>query len=517
DRRYRRGRGDDGGRCDTRPDRRGPQYRLSVTSALAGRGAARDDLGRWTVSPGRLSSSGAFVAGWEPADNTPGDHLVVPALTNAHDHGRGMRTVAFGAGDDALEVWIAALGREPATDPYLRAAVAFARMAEAGIAVLNHCHNTADPNRLVSEAECVARAARDIGVRVAFAVPVTGRNPLTYGDPGPLLARLPPAQAAALRTRRARGPAPSEQLAMVEEVAAFEHDNFTVQYGPVGPQWVDDAILEKIAAASARTGRRVHMHLFETRYQKEWAMAAYPDGLLAHLDAIGLLSERLTVAHGVHLDDADCALLADRGVFVSVNMSSNLRLRSGLPPIARFLSHGVRFGLGLDGMAFDDDEDALRELRVAWRLARGWGADDVLSRDRLLDAVWVDGRQAILGSSDEPAGLTAGAPCDLLALDTARISADVLDGCADPLDLMIARARAEDVCTLLVGGRAVVSDGRVTGIDRPAAEAELIAQARASGAMPPDDDLIALQNALADYYRCGCHTHLSAHHEEPTA
>jgi cytosine/adenosine deaminase-related metal-dependent hydrolase len=139
------------------------------------------------------------------------------------------------------------------------------------------------------------------------------------------------------------------------------------------------------------------MHLFETAYQKEWASAAYPAGLLTHLDAIGLLSERLTVAHGVHLDEADCALLAARGVHVSVNTSSNLRLRSGLPPVERFLRHGVRFGLGLDGMAFDDDEDALRELRVAWRLARGWGAEEVLSLDRLLDAALIDGRKAILG------------------------------------------------------------------------------------------------------------------------
>lgn len=146
------------------------------------------------------------------------------------------------------------------------------------------------------------------------------------------------------------------------------------------------------------------MHLFETLYQKEWAEAAYPGGLLRHLDAIGLLSERLTVAHGVHLDEADCALLAERGVRVSLNASSNLRLRSGLAPVERFLRHGVRFGLGLDGMAFDDDEDALRELRVAWRLQRGWGAEDVLTRDRLLDAALVDGRRAIFGARDGGGG-----------------------------------------------------------------------------------------------------------------
>jgi hypothetical protein len=158
---------------------------------LSGQILARDAAGHWQAAPGRLSHSDGVIADVTPA-GAASDTLILPALSNAHDHGRGLRTVAFGAGDDALEVWIAALGREPATDPYLRAAVAFARMAEAGIATLNHCHNTADPERLVEEAEAVSRAARDVGVRVAFAVPISGRNPLTYGDPGPLFDRLPP-------------------------------------------------------------------------------------------------------------------------------------------------------------------------------------------------------------------------------------------------------------------------------------------------------------------------------------
>lgn len=464
----------------------------------------RDPAGRWDAVAGRVDADGGTIAAVRP-DPTGAARLVLPALSNAHDHGRGMRTIAFGAGDDALEVWIAALGLEPRTDPWLRAAVAFGRMARAGIGALNHCHNTADPAALVAEAEAVSRAARDVGVRVAFAVPIMGRNPVAYGDPDPLLSRLPPKQAEAQRQRRASLPDQSAQLAMVNRIAAFEHDCFSVQFGPVGPQWVDDAILAAIARASADTGRRVHMHLYETAFQKEWAEAAYPGGLVRHLDTIGLLSERLTVAHGVHLDDADCALLAERGVMVSLNASSNLRLRSGIAPVARYLAHGLRFGLGLDGMAFDDDEDALRELRVAWRLQRGWGVDEVLTRDRLLDAALLDGRRAIFGPGAGE-GLEEGAPADLLELDMARITSDVIEDRADPVDLLIARARNEDVRTLIVGGRTVVEQGAVTGLDLPAAEAELMAQARAAAGASPD--LAPLQSAIADYYRCGCHRHI---------
>jgi hypothetical protein len=73
------------------------------------------------------------------------------------------------------------------------------------------------------------------------------------------------------------------------------------------------------------------------------------------------------------------------------------------------------------------------------------------------------------------------------------------------------------VRSLVVNGRSVVEDGKTTGIDRPAAEAELMAQARAAGPMPPDADLRTLQAALADYYRCGCHRHLTAAEPEREA
>ncbi|NJN36902.1 MAG: amidohydrolase family protein [Nitrospiraceae bacterium] len=73
-----------------------------------------------------------------------------------------------------------------------------------------------------------------------------------------------------------------------------------------------------------------------------------------HLDRLGLLSPRLTVAHGVHLTEEECTLLAKRQVTVSVNTSSNLRLRSGVAPVSRFRRTGLGFGLGLDGMSFDD-------------------------------------------------------------------------------------------------------------------------------------------------------------------
>jgi cytosine/adenosine deaminase-related metal-dependent hydrolase len=80
------------------------------------------------------------------SDGAGGDGLLMmPALIDAHDHGRGQRSFAIGAADQALELWLPMLALEPLVDPYLRSAVAFGRLAASGVAALNHCHN---PQRL---------------------------------------------------------------------------------------------------------------------------------------------------------------------------------------------------------------------------------------------------------------------------------------------------------------------------------------------------------------------------------
>ncbi len=224
---------------------------------------------------------------------------------------------------------------------------------------------------------------------------------------------------------------------------------------------VREETLAAVAEASARTGRRIHMHCLETRAQREWADAAYPDGMLSWLDGLGFLSDRLTLAHGVFLRPDEAALLAARGVIVSVNGSSNLRLRSGIAPVATFRAAGLAFGLGLDGMALDDDEDMLRELRVTWLLQRGFSGERTLEAGDLFAAVCGDGRRSVLGP-DGGGSLAVGAPADVMVLDAAAMERDVIDPDIDPLDLVLTRATRRHLARLVVGGRDVVVDGRAT-------------------------------------------------------
>lgn len=436
----------------------------------------------------------------------------LPAIVDAHDHGRGLRTLAFGTMDEPLESWILDLMHEPVVPPYLRAAVAFGRMVEGGIAAVNHCHNaqTAD---LVAEAEAVSRAARDVGIRVAFAVPILDRNPVVYGDHQGLLGDVPDGVRAALQCRVDNVADIERQLDAVEAISAFEHELFEVQYGPRGLQWMTDRTMERIAEGSAKGGRRIHMHLFETWRQRVWADRTYPDGPMKRMDETGFLSPRLTVAHGIWLHDDEIALMAERDVTVSVNPSSNMRLRSGTARVDRFIEEGLAFGVGLDSMAFDDDEDMLREFRLFWRLHRDRdaGLDEKLDLGRAFQAAMIDGRRTVVRDSHERAccghayaPFEAGSAADFMQLDWHAIARDMMPDAIDPVHLIAGRMTKQHLKRLVVAGRSVVEDGHCTGINLPSAEQEILERALADWQQGPADRRAqreALKQAIAGYYQ----------------
>jgi cytosine/adenosine deaminase-related metal-dependent hydrolase len=450
---------------------------------------------------------GERIASVEPASKTE-PLFALPALANAHDHARATRSSSFGTAGKPLEVWLHLLAMLPAVDPYLATAVSLARSALGGAgSVMVHYTRAQGLTDYVTEAKEVARAAADVGVRVGFAPALRDRNPLVYGPSEPILAALPEAARTEIQRRFIRPPLPvEEQLALVEAVAsACQSESFDVQYGPAAVQWCSPELLEGVAHASTNNGRRIHMHLLETRYQREWADREFPHGIVAYLDSIGFLSERLTLAHCAWARPDELELLAERGVTISVNTSSNLHLRSGIAPLAEMVKRGCRVALGLDGATLDEDDDALREMRLADLLHTGTGFRIDVDRKTLLSAILVNGRRSIT-NKDEGGVLASGAPADVLIIDWDKLDADRLRHDLDPLDLLFARSTMRHIKELVVGGRTVALNGTVTGIDMLAMNQDLlarfrygIAQSAALAAALPH-----LEHAVRDHFETPC-------------
>ena len=268
-------------------------------------------------------------------------------------------------------------------------------------------------------------------------------------------------------TLHPRAAAAKEQIALVDSVAtACASPTFDVQYGPAAVQWCTGELLEGIAEASARTGRRVHMHLLETRYQRVWADQNFPDGIVNYLDGIGLLSPRLTLAHCTWAQPDELALIAERGATISVNTSSNLHLRSGVAPLAEMVRQGCRVAFGLDGATLDEDDDALREMRLADLLHGGTGFRIDVDHKAILNAMLVNGRRSVT-NQDRGGALSAGAPADILLLDWNTLDADRLLPELDPCDLLFARSTARHIKELLVAGAQSYATAACSGLIFP--------------------------------------------------
>jgi cytosine/adenosine deaminase-related metal-dependent hydrolase len=480
---------------------------IKVGRLLAAPGTAGCSYGttiRWAngtiesvSSTGRSEDAGAGK-GW----------LALPALVNAHDHGRGLRQLAFGARDQRLELWRAALYAHPAVDPYLNTAVAFARLARAGVGTVVHVHSSIIVDRLLSDAQAVARAASDVGIRLAFVVPLRDCRTLGYAGDEEMLARHPACDREAIREKWLYDfPPPAEYMALVREIARrIESPMVSVQLGPNSPQACTDALLEATAAESADGNRRIHTHLLETAAQRRWSDARYPGGLMHHLDALGVLSPRFTGAHGVFLDPDDCRLLAERASSIVINTSSNLRLRSGIAPVSDYIRAGMRFALGVDSSSFDDDDDALREMRVTHWLHSLEGNAAPLTPDLLFEAALRNGFEVAMNRRDYGA-IEPGMPADFAILDYDAMAYDVIDGMLGELDVLLTRSTRNHVRDLFVNGRQILQDARPQGIDLASMESELLAQAQAQGAamraLRPV--LERSQATLGEFYRSGGH------------
>ena len=436
----------------------------------------------------------------------PAGTLVMPALINAHDHGRPSMT-SFGAANMPLETWIArsAFGTPP--DPYLAAAVSLARSARAGCGgVMMHYTRPSGTMTIVDEAIEIARAASDVGVRLAFALAVRDQNPLVYGDETDLLATLPDDARGTIAEMFVKAaPKPQDYLERVDAIhAAIAGPMIDVQYGPAGVQWCSRVLLEAIAERSAATGRRVHMHLLETIYQRQWADRAFPGGMVRYLRDIGLLSDRLTLAHCVHATPDELDMIAEAGATIVTNFSSNLHLHSGIGPIADAHRRGCKVAVGVDGLALDEDDDALREMRLVQIAHDGIGFDRTWSRAEFLALAVRNGRRSIgvAGSGT----LMVGAAADFLVIDTAMLDRDAIMP-VDPLDLLFARGNTSCIRDVVVDGRTISRDGKPTSVDLDAMEIELRALYRKN--LPRYRDLQhawkPFESAVSQWFRTqGC-------------
>src|SRR3954470_7716768 len=214
-------------------------------------------------------------------------------------------------------------------------------------------------------------------------------------------------------------------------------------------------LLEAVADLSARERVIVHTHASENREEVE-VVRQISGGMsnLEYLAATGLATPQLCTAHCVWVTDAEQALLAERGVKVMHCPGSNLKLGSGIAPVAEMLARGISVSLGADGAACNNRLDMFDEMRLAATLQAVRKGPGVLTAR---DALWIATREGAraLGMADTLGSIEPGKHADLILVDRHRPHQQPDP---DPWSTLVYATRGTDVRMTMVAGVALVRD-----------------------------------------------------------
>lgn len=353
---------------------------------------------------------------------------LVPGLVNGHGH--AAMTLLRGFGDDLpLMEWLQtriwpAEARMTADDIYWGTRLACIEMVRSG---------TTRAWDMYWQSAAVAHAFVDTGVRGAVS------QVLLSGDDVPAEAR---------RDHAADG------LDRLTEFGPL----VTPCLGPHAIYTVSPDDLRFVADLAADRDVPVHIHAAETRGEVEQCRADHGVGVAEHLDACGLLGPRTVLAHGVWFDDADLALIAERGATIVTNPASNMKLAVGRAfpyPAAR--AAGVPVGLGTDGAASNNSLDLLADVKLLSLLQKHTAGDPSVLPAAEAWAVATGAAAPALGGTP----VAVGRPADFVIVDHDGIELVP----AGLVDALVASAASAHVQTVVIAGRVVMRDRVIDGED----------------------------------------------------
>ena len=234
-----------------------------------------------------------------------------------------------------------------------------------------------------------------------------------------------------------------------------------VMLAPHSVYTCSEAYLRKVAAKSLEQGIPVQIHISETKEEVSTCIEKFGRSPVKYLEDLGLLNDRTVAAHCVAVDDDDIGILASRRVNVVHNPGSNMKLASGIAPVAKMLSKGINVCLGTDGASSNNNLDMLEEMRLAAYLQKIHANDPtVLPAEAVIRMATLKGAKAL--GFENLGSIEAGKTADLIVLNTERAhyypkynikSAIVYSG------------NSADVETVIIDGNLVMESGHLVTLD----------------------------------------------------
>lgn len=232
--------------------------------------------------------------------------------------------------------------------------------------------------------------------------------------------------------------------------------------GPHAIYTCSDENMKRAVSLSHESGSIINIHHAETADEDKIVREKYGMNPTEYLLKAGVLECPTLAAHCVYMSDSDIEIFALKGVSVAYNPQSNMKLSSGIAPIAKMLSKGVNVAIGTDGAASNNDLDMWEELRTASLLQKVATKDPcVLPAYQVLRMATVNGARAI-GMEGKLGIIADGALADIIMID---INKPHMFPHTNLISELIYSCKASDVDTVIINGKIVVKDGRCVSMN----------------------------------------------------
>ena len=400
------------------------------------------------------------------------DRAVLPGLINAHSHAfqrviRGRTEYRTANTRHSFWTWremmYSAATRLTPEDIYDAARMAYLEMALSGITAVgefHYLHNGPDgspyndPNLLAKQ---VVRAAQDVGLRIALLRVAYARSGYE-SEPNPQQIRFIEKDSETyLRNLKQL----SKDLGWTND---SPHATAWVGIAPHSVRAVPLDYLRQVVQFADERKLPVHMHVAEQQAEVSACIQEYGRSPVALLATEGLLSQRFTGVHAIHVTPKAIAMLAAARAMICACPTTERNLGDGIVPVDSFFQQGLRVALGTDSHVEIDLLEDARELEYHLRLQKmeravlGSAEDSGMSAiaARLFASATVSGAESI----DAPGGtLEPGQAADFFTVDLndPSIAGASEDDLLSSIVFALSRTAVKDV---VVGGNRIVEDGR---------------------------------------------------------
>ena len=408
------------------------------------------------IRHGRIVSVGpGLKAGPDAEILDAAGHLVIPGLVNAHYHSHDV--LLRGLFEQMpLDIWgfYSGPGNYPAAsraDIRLRTLLGAADCLTNGITTVQDMVTV--PSAAEADLQAILDGYRDSGIRVSLGLQVTDRmaaETVPYwdqigGPEGDRLRALPEVSDLRRLIERTIDTAPDPRLVWA--------------LAPSAPQRSSDALLDWVGGLSRERRIQTFTHVYEARNQAVMARIGCAEGsLISRLERFGLLNERLTIAHGVWIDQDEIRRFGAAGANMAFNPASNLKLLNGFAPIRAYSDAGTGMAIGCDNCSGNDAQSLFQSMKLfALYWAMQSEAGETGAARHAFHAATLGGARA-LGLEGQIGALKPGYRGDLVLIDLDTPCYRPLNSA---LNQLVYGETGQSITSVVVEGRVVMQKGEL--------------------------------------------------------